>query len=339
MKRITILLAVFILGFYAFSHSEAKNSSKEAYDSAVNGLKSSDPAIRRKSLEELAHLRNPQSKEEIQKLMKDKVGFVRSAAVDALGLMRVQESANDIGKLLQSDSDPQVRQTAAIALGYLSSAETIPALIKGVDDSHEGTRFACVNTLGILRNPAASSALAKKLTESTDPRMQKACAYALSNIQDRSVAPDIMKALELAYSSKTVTLDPEVGAMMARTLGILGDARAVNVIKPLLRVSDKKSKLYAAQALDQLGDGSGADVARKYLHDSEDYAREIAITILAHHGDQEDGQDLLALSKTDANENLRSQANSAVGEIAKRMKAEIAKPTKSKKSSPQKKAP
>src|SRR3989344_5964553 len=82
---------------------------------------------------------------------------------------------------LETDPDPAVRQTAAIALGYIGNRALIPSLLKGLNDPHDGTRFASVNSLGILRDASAAKALSEKLKDS-DPRMRKSASYALSKM-------------------------------------------------------------------------------------------------------------------------------------------------------------
>jgi len=60
-------------------------------------------------------------------------------------------------------------RNAAIVLGNQQAEECVPALIRGLNDSHPMVRGACAWALGKFQQPAAKRAIAERLVIETDP--------------------------------------------------------------------------------------------------------------------------------------------------------------------------
>ena len=270
-----------------------KKSAKSAapatpYEAAVQKLSDKDPSVRRQGADALGEMRNPEAAPALIRVLTDVSPQVRSSAVDALGVMRFQCAGAVIAKMLETDKDATVRQTAAIALGYMGNRALISSLLKGLDDPHDGTRFASVNSLGILRDPSTSKALAEKLKD-PDPRMRKSASYALSRLQDKSAVPALLESLKQSRSTETALNgqpkgDATVAASMLRSLGEMGDKAMIPKVKPFMEDPDPSVRIAAAHSLYLLGDSTGLPMARKFLKDKNSGSRKMAVDILGHMG-------------------------------------------------------
>ena len=256
-----------LAAFFLLSPSAWTAAPPSPYEAALQKLSDKNPSVRKQGADALGELRNPAAAPALAKLLTDASPQVRGSALDALGVMRVQSAGAQIVKMLESDPDGSVRQTAAIALSYIGNRAFTPSLIKGMDDAHDGTRFASVNSLAILRDASAVKALTEKLN-TADPRMRKSVSYALAKIQDKSSVPAILDSLKVSRSTETqggkAMADPSVAASLLRSLGEMGDKTAVPRIKPFLNDPDPQVKAAAAHALAMLGDNpKGKDSKKK----------------------------------------------------------------------------
>ncbi len=319
--------------FLALAATPLCAAKDEPYDQAIAQLKNKDPQVRRQGAEALGRIRNPASADALKKLLTDKTPIVRSQAIEALGLMRLMSVSSDVANMLGSDPDPGVRQMSAIALGYIADPHTVPALMRGLKDSHDGVRFASVNSLGILRNDSAAMALAQEL-RSPDARMRGSVAYALGNIASRSSVPGLIDSVKVSLATSPAAnegylMDAAVGASSIRSLGMIGDASAAPAIKKYLNHKDKKVRVNTAQALYRLGDHSGLPTARLFVKDSDSYNRRVAAELL---GDIGDSSDLGALKKLkgDPDQSVDQSAKTSIEKIESRSpKAKAAAAAKS----------
>jgi len=85
---------------------------------------------------------------------------VRQDAAVALGsMMGSKEALQILEKLLAEDKDPDVRLTAAAALGTLKSRQAIPALKKAMDDDDAGVSFTAIKALWDMGDLSGRDAL------------------------------------------------------------------------------------------------------------------------------------------------------------------------------------
>lgn len=326
--------------------AEAWGAKKQAkkldpFQEAVAKLKSRDYSDRRSGAETLGRMRNPDAIDPLRKLLKDRKPSVRVAACDALGLLRAQAAALDIAKLLEKDKEPSVRQMAAVSLGYIADRRTIPSLIKGLKDSHDGTRFACVNSLGILRDESAIKVLTEEL-ENPDPRMRSSVAYALGNIGGKEAIALLLDALKVARSTAMAGgLDREedvnISVTIIRSLGMKGNLSNVSDLKPYLKDPNKKVKIHTAHALYRFGDDSGVPLARTLLADDDHYTRGISVEILGALGNAKDFKRIKKMAP-DPNPTVQQKVQVSLEQLNSRYGPKRKRTRTSSKKSPAKKS-
>lgn len=128
-----------------------------------------------------------------------------------------------------TDPDPLMRLDAAERLGPLGEAEAVPALIKALNDREWRVRAAAAASLGQLASSQAVVPLCGQLGHSR-AEVRRAAAAALDAIGDGQATALLILALDSER-------DAETRRLIVRTLGNLGDERA---LLPLRRLSGDK---------------------------------------------------------------------------------------------------
>jgi len=71
----------------------------------------------------------------------------------------VEDTASDLLQALQQDQDPEVRVSAAEALGEIGSEDAVPTLIQVLQDENVGVRRRVARALGRIGTPEALKAV------------------------------------------------------------------------------------------------------------------------------------------------------------------------------------
>lgn len=101
---------------------------------------------------------------------------------------------NLLGKALR-DNSPEVRSSAATALGKLGGKRAANALIEALpEESNEGVRQNILFWLGGLKDPASVPALGKALAEDKDPNIRAQAARSLKWIATPAAKTQLKKA-------------------------------------------------------------------------------------------------------------------------------------------------
>ncbi len=147
---------------------------------------------------------------------------------------------------LLDDPDPDLRMTAALALGQQRQSRAIPHLIAALQDSNINVRYHAIESLGQLRARPAVPALTALLDSSDGPPdffLAFPALDALLHIGDPSIVPYLLPLLQ----------DELLATPAAEALGELGGAEAA---APLAQALDSGSlpAPAAARALARLYD-------------------------------------------------------------------------------------
>ncbi len=126
----------------------------------------------------------------------------------------------------RNDSNPQVRQYLALAMGRAGSAEYVEALLFALEEDSDANRPYILSALGLIGDPGALTAIAPYTTHSK-ARMRLQAVIALGNIGGEQVKPHLKHALH----------DPEINVQWdaAVALAKLGDGSGRDILLSLLR--------------------------------------------------------------------------------------------------------
>jgi HEAT repeat protein len=137
--------------------------------------------VRRRALEALAPLSQPEVKELIQQAYRSPEAPLRLSAVYAIGRHGDPQWLPTLLKELESD-DPAMRYEAATACGQMGNELAAPHLLAILGDDDPHVRDATIHALGTLGGPLAKKALLNCL-KSSDEGVRQAAQVALEVLE------------------------------------------------------------------------------------------------------------------------------------------------------------
>lgn len=147
--------------------------------------------------------------------------------------------------------DNQLRYYAAWWLGKHKVQAAVQPLCDCLQDEKYRTpqggyplRRQAARTLGILKNPAAVTALLSALEVDGDPQLQEAVIQALTGIGDRRCVPALLKLLESQQVKPLEALIEALGAFQVK--------EAISLIEPFLQDSSERVQCAAARYFYQI---------------------------------------------------------------------------------------
>jgi HEAT repeat protein len=159
-------------------------------------LEDPDRDVRATALNALIGLAVPDSADLATGALDDPDGFVRATAAKLLGDLGDARHVDAIGRLLDADPDPVVRQRAAESLMRLGGDAVLPYLTRGLADPMERVRRAAVQGVSKLDPLAAKEALVRLLHEDAVWEIRAEAAHALGLTGDPGIMPELERALE-----------------------------------------------------------------------------------------------------------------------------------------------
>jgi HEAT repeat protein len=222
-------------------------------------LSSAKVEERRDALMRLGAIRRPESSRAAAAALGDPSAIVRATAAHAVLSLGADEAAALVLPLL-GDRDEFVRREAAYALGQARSPAGVGALVAAVEsDKKPSVRGAAAVALGEIGDASAVPALAAALSGrptaqgsqnrarrrkgEEDEFVRRAAAVSLGQIRSRDAVPALVGALADERAPADVRREA------ARSLGLIGDARAVTALRAVLTAKDPYLARAAFEAL------------------------------------------------------------------------------------------
>lgn len=185
-------------------------------------------------------------------------------AVVALGRIKDSRATSLLIKTLRqgyknslSDWHLQVRQAAALGLGFLDQPSGIEALIETLrDDERMEVRGSVITALGMLHSPQSLKQMVGYLSfapfenEQLLWRRQEGITIALGQRGDRAAVSYLLPLVKSSY--------PEIRIALSEALVRLGESERGDILIGLLRDRSSEVRHAAAMALGQLGVQSAA---------------------------------------------------------------------------------
>jgi HEAT repeat protein len=159
-----------------------------------------------------------------------------------------------VGLLLSAlnDSNWDVRQNAAKALGTIGDARAIEPLITGLKDRDKNVQWAATEALGKMGSPAVHSLIAAL----KDSYSRKFAVIALGEIGDARAVEPLIAMLN--------DNDCDLRIKIVRALGVIGNPHAVGPLIAALKDSELDVRRCAAEALEKIGWQPGQDESGTY---------------------------------------------------------------------------
>jgi HEAT repeat protein len=336
-----------------------------AVKQSVNALDSYDPKIREAAIESLSQTNHPTAHQALLDAVQHPIQDVRKMAamkvsslfqdkrcVPALiELLRINPQMNaSAGKSLAAirdpeavpnlieamhDSNPAIRSAAQSAVRETKDLTVVPHLLKALDDPDEQVRLVVIEVLHSLNNLSTVPGLISALSDS-HLAVRKVAIIALGNLQVKEAIPAINQLI-----NQDSNLDVQIAAI--QTLGLIGDADAINIVIDALHSDNKKLRDTAKMAIRNLRgesaiaaliqaitdpntfvqstvietlrsfrDASGVELITEALADTDIKVRRIAVEMLANIEDPIASISGLLVALEDQDNIVRDQASKAL---------------------------
>jgi cyclophilin family peptidyl-prolyl cis-trans isomerase/HEAT repeat protein len=192
-------------------------------------------------------------------LLTDAEARIRRRAALAVGRVKLAEGVGPLTPLLHTDTDVDVRQMAAFAMGLIGDASAAEALLTALNDADGTTQGRAAEALGMLAHKAAAPAVAAMVKRHLD-------VNALGGIAPDELAYPLRPPVEAvrlgAYALVRLgSYDALASAVLdggrprsrwwpiAYALQRMNDARAVPALLELLKGEGQLTRAFAARGL------------------------------------------------------------------------------------------
>ncbi len=203
---------------------------------------------------------------------------VRVYAAGELGRMKAADAIQALSGLALVDTRPTVRIAATNALVQIDAVKVSPTLEKVLQDADPTVAAVAASGLGKAGVESGVSPLLLALLHKS-PVVRGAAADALGRIGDKRAARPLLRLLG---SDEVI----EVRQQAARALGLLKDAQAVPELVRTLDSIEPSLRIFAIDALGEIGDASVLDRLEKLLLGSDNIGvRESSAVALGKIGD------------------------------------------------------
>jgi HEAT repeat protein len=149
----------------------------------------------------------------LERLLGDRDGRVRAAAVQALGEIADARSAPALIAKLE-DSEALVREWAAVALGELSWQVAGEALLAATRSKHPEVRYQAVQAAANGGGADAVSQIARAIDD-TDPRVRARAVEAAGLLEAEDRSPFLTRRLENALSDSELEVSGRAAILLA----------------------------------------------------------------------------------------------------------------------------
>jgi HEAT repeat protein len=192
-------------------------------------------------------------------MLKDKDPEMRKSAAAAMGLQRDARAAPELLKIVGVDPVPEVREYCALALGMIGDARALPALTNRLNDPMEWVRSAAAWALGQIGDPRAIAVLKKK-AGGADPRTAVRLGRALAQLGDPLGAEMMATALQ--------SPDEMVRRVAAQTIHAVPAAQRIPLLLAMLDSADTTVRYQVLPAFRRIDDPAAVEALIPLLQES-----------------------------------------------------------------------
>ncbi len=262
-------------------------------------LKSKDPKVRRRMVEDMVATGNPSVVQPVSEAIEDEEPEVRLAAARGLGVLGDDRCLTPLITLLK-DRNPEIRAAASLSLRQLGDSRAIDHLRHALEDHDHNVRWQAAGAL---------NALGWRPSNNTDFIMR---SVAIGQHEEAAVHGS--RAVEALVQALEDMANPRRQAAAA-ALGKTGDARAVKPLERALRDEDNHVRVAAVEALSQLGHPQSSTALIVLLKDTDHRVRAAAVEALGRMGDTRVVDSIADFLLKDSSWDVRKLSVEALGRI------------------------
>lgn len=233
---------------------------------------------------------------------------LREIAALGLGFISPRAAAEPLIRTLRDDA-PGVRANSAWALGHIDDGRALRPLVDLLRDNEARVREAAAVAVGRLDSLSAVEALVRVVREDSSPSVRRSAAWALGQLEARSAVDVLIAALRQ-------DADGRVREMAAWALGSMETRSAApGLIGALRRDSSDAVRETSAWALGNVGDRTAIEILGDAVRsDRSARVRGTAAWALGQLDPQEAPRGLVA-GLSDQEDDVRLKAAWALGQI------------------------
>jgi HEAT repeat protein len=261
----------------AAAEAVARLGVVRAYESLVANLTKADLRDRQAELRALMVLGDARAVTAIVACHTAEKWEERQVVMQALGALgKLNEAALNALREALKDGRAEVRQAAAISLGQVQDATTVPTLIAVIRDEVPVVRAGVVQALGLMRDPRALTTIIDSLGDPSD-EVRAMAARSLGHMKAQQTLASLMFALR----DKSVLVRQAV----AEALGKIAHHHAVRPLEQEVQEDDDwKVRRSVIEAFASLGTANDTFRVRKGLRDRDWQVRQTAARLLGKLG-------------------------------------------------------
>ncbi|HNP62064.1 MAG TPA: HEAT repeat domain-containing protein [Nitrospirales bacterium] len=161
---------------------------------------------------------------------------------------------------LLTDTQPDIRRTAALSLGKIGDPQSVPALVLALSDPDDQVRQSSAWALGTMAESLSDQSLVALVQHLTDPSdsVKKAVVLALGRT---AVHEDLLQVLTEAYAISTI----DTQRTIIQSLAHFEFPFSYSVYLQALESPDSLTRQSAIAGLGELGDPRGLPYLRTHL--------------------------------------------------------------------------
>lgn len=190
-------------------------------------LKDDNPKIRMAAVKSLVFVPDKKVYQLLSNALKDENFWVRLNAIRAIQFLRFTDGYKSIIKLLETETNVPVIRSALVALGEIGRPESVPTIIKFIDDENSDISLTAIESLGKIRHPDAVQPLIE-LLHSSDSKKRLKSIEALKNLKFDSTI-EIIKLFALTETQ------PELKKEAIDALSEFGSEAAIKTLIELTK--------------------------------------------------------------------------------------------------------
>jgi HEAT repeat protein len=214
-------------------------------------------------LEDQRMVRGPAEGQDLVTMLGDPLAHIRRRAAQATGRARAAEAVPGLSAMLANETDPEVRQMAAFALGQIGSPDGADALRASLASPDPLLQGRAAEALGMLGDKAAAPAIAAMMKPHVDAGVLAAIApddvgYP-KDATVEAVRLGLYALVRLAsYDELAATLLDGSGSVRSRWWPVayafqrVGNPKAAPVLAALLQGEGQITRAFAARGLGTL---------------------------------------------------------------------------------------